>query len=376
MAVVFVGLHFLRGETPFRPAFEIPYRMLLFGVPSLVGLLTARWLNQYWELEQFVTGIWLFWGLLAVTLVFVAPNAAYILTVPVLCGATLIFVGRWLGQGKRHFFYLLSLVIVVPFSLVKVGQLNEWQNYWLVLITVPFFALCLSVVMPFVRGPLVNPAILAASLVVVAGAGLSLYLPSYSAEKPHTMNYQVIQNQDSEKAWLQYLSFNAPPSYIMRAFDHGEVIYPWGDRVIDDLSSDTTFSEVDSVQVEVLQQLHKGKRDVQIMLLGNQKAMWMGLVIPPHALLSGFTVDGMTFDITPAWWSDWQENHVLEFRGVQEKQVDVVLHFDSGSETKAWVFEVMSELPGQFKDDLDAREGRALPIHDGDRFIVFREVTL
>jgi hypothetical protein len=50
-------------ETPFKPAFEFPYKMLLFGVPCLAGMVAARWLNQNWAFEQLEVGIWWFWWL-------------------------------------------------------------------------------------------------------------------------------------------------------------------------------------------------------------------------------------------------------------------------------------------------------------------------
>lgn len=373
---LFVSLHFLRGETPFKPTYEFPYQILLFGTPMVLGLVFARWLNRRWEMESLLRCVWWFWWLMAIALTVWSPGAAYLLTLPVLFASVCLGIASLVTRDHRIWFYLLTLVLVVPFSLSKIQLLNTWQNYWLINILMPFFALFVTSMLPFSRGRVIKHLTIVGGFLVLVGAALSLFFPSYSTEKPYTLNYLVVQDVDKNRSWVQYQSFNAPPASVTREFTHQEDIYPWGEKIIESLSADVLPVVLKPLDVSMEYEIVDGKRNVDMTLVSQRNAMWLGMVIPQSSELTGFTIDGLHSKITPAWWSDWQDNYVVDLRGVQEKTIEVTLHFDSDVVIKAHVFEVHSVLPEQFQADLDDRAGHGVQIHDGDRFLSFREIEL
>jgi hypothetical protein len=215
------------------------------------------------------------------------------------------------------------------------------------------------------------------AVVLLVAGGTTLVLPSFSTLRPQHANYQLIQNLDIDKAWLQYLSFYALPEGLqdVRRFDHEGVIYPWGDKTVGDLSiASPTGLDSPMIKLDVIEDVQN--RLVKVNLKSRRGAIWMGLVIPQDSLLKRYEIDGIRYPIEPAFWADWQDNYLLEFRGIQNKEVSVDLYFSSSDDVKAYVYDVTHELPASYRSELEARNESSVKAHDGDRYIAFREVTL
>ncbi|MCZ6776643.1 MAG: M28 family peptidase [Ignavibacteria bacterium] len=376
-AAVFLALHFIRGTTPFWPANETPYRIVLFTAPILVGLVFASRLNRKWTQLSFLVGTWWFWWSIGVLLAATVPDAAYLLCVPVLVASLLLATTNRLPERYRLWIYPLTLIMVVPSTIPKVMQLETWQGYWLILSTTPFLTLLVSSLLPFARDNWATRSKIPIAIGLIVAAGFTLVLPPFSNGRPQHMNFQLIQDADTGKAWIQYVSFYPPPDKVLdvRKFDHEEEIYPWGSRVVGDLSvASPMVLEPPFVEIEPMEE--KESRRVRVKLESRRNAIRMGLVIPQNSLLESYELDGRRYPIESAWWADWQDNFVLEFRGVQNKVIEVDLNFSSTSNVKAFVFEISRNLPVEYAEEIETRNEIAVEAHDGDSFLVFRETML
>ena len=278
------------------------------------------------------------------------------------------------GPRWRGWIYLLPVVLIAPLTLTKVHQLVTWQNYWLSVATMPFLCLYLSFQMPLMAG--LGARLLASAGVVatIAGGALSLYLPSFSQEKPDTMNFEIIQDASAGKSWMRFHSFNRVPDYITRRFTEAAAIYPWGSDVIGSIEPiDYTELPVPTLKAESTPR--QDGRTVSLQLRGHAGAAYVGLVLPPSSGLQSFTLDGEEYPITPARWASWQNNYVLQFRGTQNKLVEVELTFAQDHPVDAWLYDHTYGLPAAFQEDVAKRNRHASQIHGGDRHTVFIEVT-
>lgn len=82
MVPTVLALHTLRGVTPLRPAFVLPYTILTFGFPVLAIALHALWVNKRWQLQNLLVGISWFWLVVSLVLTLIGPKAAYVFLFP------------------------------------------------------------------------------------------------------------------------------------------------------------------------------------------------------------------------------------------------------------------------------------------------------
>ncbi len=85
---------------------------------------------------------------------------------------------------------------------------------------------------------------------------------------------------------------------------------------------------------------------------------------------------GHRYAVEPSFWADWQDNYLLEFRGIQNKEVSVDLYFSSVDDVKAYIFDVSHDLSIDYRREVDARNESTVKAHDGDRFTAFKEISL
>lgn len=377
LAGLIIALHFVRGATPFWPAHIFPYRTMLFAVPILIGLLFAQKTSRTWTIDQALLGVWWFWWSTALLFAIFLPDASHLFTVPALGAALVCAAAQRCSAGQRLWVYPLSLLMVVPTTIPKILILESSLGYWLIIITTLFFALLVSSLLPFARGQLARLLRNSCLAVLLVAVGLSLWLPSFSETRPQRMIYQLIQNDDLDAAWLRFISLNPLPQQIarVRPFSDEAAIYPWGKKLIGDLS-ETESEDVQAPIVEVYPLTASSGKRLRLTLSTQRKAMWMGLVIPQSSGLITFEIEGRSYPVDPANWSDWQDNYVLEFRGVQNKQVDVTLNFSSVESVEAFLFDVSPTIPERFSPELEAQSAIAVEANGGHRFMNFHRISL
>ena len=368
-------LHFLRGETPLRPQFPIPYLMLTFGAPIFCILLLTRWLNEKWQLIDFLIGITWFWFAFGLLLSFIAPKAAHIFLLPAFTLSVLALIRQRYCQ--RNEILLLLIVVLVPVSIGKGIQLLAWQHYWFSFMSLPFSVFLASYLLPFLRGSYAKGIVTFGVVLFVAAAISTLALPTYDSENPQRGNLKLIQNIDTNESWLRFDSVNPVPENLslVREFDLVSAIFPWGEKDISKLSAVDTNIET-RARISSFTEPYEDGRVATVNISNNHQVVTTGLVVPADSGLTEFVLDGISYPISPAWWFDWQGNYVLELRGVQGKSVDLQLKFSTQDEVQAYMFEIYPGLPSGFEKEVTARNLKSVPIHDGDQQKVVRQITL
>lgn len=377
-AASYLTIHFTNGDTPFHPAHKWSYRLVLFATPILIGLLIATRVNRKRSVEEGLLGVWWFWWLISIAFALTLPDAAYIFVLPTVAASVLLAASTFARGHLARVLELLTLVIIVPIHLAMVLQIEQTQGYWFIAVTAIPFAIYVSAAIPLARGGLVRPAAMVAAVVWVVGFGFAVSLPLYTPEHPQTMIYRMVQDHDRQQAWVEFVSLNALPESIASVDDFGEsaVRYPWTENVDDDLI-ETAPRNVTPPQLLILDNaIAEGGRDVKIQVSSQRNAMEFGVVFPPNAELTAFTIDGQRYPFEPRAYGSWSGSYVLELPGLFDKAATITFHFAGNASTNVWVYDITRGLPTGFEDLLQARTPLATEVHTGDHFTVVRQFEL
>lgn len=375
--LIFLLVHFANGTTPFWPAHLVPYRMMLFGIPFAMALILAPQLNSDFDQPHALSGIWFFWGILAIAFTIWLPAGAYLFLLPLCVAGAVLLGSSFLPETVRPISYLLTIPLVVALHLNLVILLEQSQGYWFIASTFLFLALFTASVMPLLQGILAKTTRLLMVGISVIGFAFAIALPGFSEQRPQTAIYQMVQNADTGKAWLQFLSLNTVPDEVAQLdpFTKKAAIFPWNQKAESQLK-EVTPSELGAPRIEVVKESIEGQeRTVSLRIHPDSSARDLGIVIPPVYRAASYTVGNQEYAFEPLDWGTAKDQHALEFRGVQGKAVDLTIRFEDPNPVDAHIYSITKGIPAVFDSLIEAREPLVVQVHQGDRTIAIRSVT-
>jgi len=373
LVATYLLIHFANGDTPFHPAYKSPYRMVLFSVPFLIGLIFARRVNRNRSLELVLVGMWWFVWYLSLMFVIFLNTASIAVVVPTMIAVVLLGITHFIKNVATNIIQLASLLLVVPIFLNLVLLIEITQGYWFIPATAICFTLFFAAFVAFARGVLVPTAIKITAAIAVLGMGLAIYLPLYTTERPQTMIYRLAQNSDSNEAWLEFVSLNALPEVIERVelFADKAQVYPWADRVVS-VAPQTPLNE-SPPNVTVLERFPKR---ITVQVTSARQGMELGFIFPDSSDLIAYSLGGRTYDITPMTFGSWPGNYVIALMGLYGEEVQITLHTDSEKPLQGWVYDIKRGLPNEYGYLMEARIPLAIEVSGGDRTLLYKRIDL
>lgn len=373
----FLVVHFLNGTTPFWPAHLEPYRMILFGIPFAIGIGVAQRVNRDIPLPEALVGVWLFWGLLAIGFTIWLPSASYLYVLPLFFTGIVVLLASFIRTEWSHLLYVFTLPAVVALHLQPVLLLEQSQGYWFVAVTFVFIALYTATAVPLVRGLLTQAALRFMLLLALVGGVLAVVLPGFSSSRPQTAIYQVVENIDLKKAWLQFLSLNATPEAItsIQPFNVEAPIFPWSKAL------ESSLIEIDPTNLTppVLNLVGEVRSDsdrwVTLKLSSPRGARDLGIVIAAESRAASYVVGGREYAFEPMDWGTWKGQYALEFRGIKNQTIELKIRFEDTSAVRAYLYDITAGIPETFDNLIAARVPLVVQVHQGDRTLAISEVT-
>lgn len=374
---VFLLVHFINGTTPFWPANLIPYRLILFGVPAAISLFLALRFNKEIAQAESLIGIWIFWGLLGLGFSIWLPAAAYLFLLPLCVAGFALFVGSFLEGDAKEYLYLLSIPVVVALHVHPVLLVEQSLGYWFVAVAFIFLALFASAILPFLKGRFVQASsrvMVVVSLIAVGGA---IIVPGFSSFRPQTAIYQIVENTDQDKAWLQFLSLNSVPDFIteLQAFDDEAVVFPWTDATESSLTAITPAGLAPPTLRVTRDERSESDRWVTLELNSNRNARDLGIVISAEARAATYVIGGEEYAFEPMEWGTWIGQHVLELRGINGRAIQLRVHFETNGDVRVHLFDITPNIASEFDHLIEARDPLVVQVHQGDRTFAITTVS-
>jgi Peptidase family M28 len=376
-------LEMINGTTVPWPANDLPFRIVLFCTPAVVGFSLASILNRYLSEEESLLGLWWFWTVLALACVLLLPDAANLLIMPLLVASMLLAIASMLPKNvrtARRVIQLLTLVLVVPVSLGMVLLLEISQGYRLIAATFFSLGIFFASIAPFVRGTLVKPVIVLGLSLSIGGSVGAVTIPLYSAFRPQHLNFQFIQDLDENTAYWRAQSQNPLPDKLTNEMEFTDeaFVFPWSESKTKNLAVAET-QDIAAPQLVVRDVRHdeQGQSvEVDIAVSAQGRASQVYFVFPEASVLKRFTVEQDTFEAKPVPWGSARGNYVVMFSGVQNRQIELTLKFEGVGPHAGYIVQAWNHLPGSAVNLLQARAPHAVPVHRGDQTISFQKISL
>ncbi len=376
------------GTTVAWPAHILPFRLVLFGSATTVGLFVAKVFNQFLTFEENIIGLWMFWWLLALACVFFLPDAANLFILPLVVASVLLVIAQLASPGMGKALQLLTLVLVVPATLGLVLDLEATQGYTLIITTFVSLGLFFVAISPFVRGQFINRYCLLSALVSLSGTVGAVTMPLYSEWRPQHLNFNFIQNRDINQAFWQARSPNKLPEAVTSRmpFDEEISLYPWPGPKTPGLTAANTVNVLEP-DIEVQQvKSETGELDCcafRFQLTSNRHANWISVVVAGSEPLLSIEINGLDYPARKLRWGVLKDQYIASFYGIQDKTVLMTLTFDvpPGDERDVFapmvmVMEGAAGLPLSGKPLMAARSPLGTPVHQGDQFILLKAIDL
>lgn len=371
-------IEMVNGTTVSWPANDLPFRLVLFSAPAFVGFSLAAFLNRFIDREEALIGLWGFWLILAFGFALTLPAAVNLLVLPLVVASILMFAALWVPASVRPSIQLLTLVFVIPSSLGLVLTLEETQGYRLIVTTFFGLGLFFASIAPFVQGMLVRQSIIVVFFLAAFGSIVAVNQPLYSEWRPQHLNLHFIQDVDKNTAYWHAQTQHPLPEKLtsVTEFSQSLPVYAWSDTAIDNVSETETV-DVNSPDLTIHK---KGQSEhgysVEVSISTNRGADWLTLVLPRSSNLLSYELGNEIYDANLVKKGFSEDNYVLVFHGIQNKQVDLTLNFEGSDTYSGYLLDVSGELPGSAEMLLKARRPLATPVHRGDQFILVQKVTL
>ncbi|MFT5211733.1 MAG: hypothetical protein ACI9CE_003474 [Flavobacterium sp.] len=377
--LTFKVISLAQGTTVAWPANEIGYRLALFASTLTGGLCAAIIINKYISAIHALVGTWYLWGMLSVLLLIEMPDAANLLLAPLFAGSLLIFVTPFMSSKNNPHLNLLSLVILIPATLGLVFPLIESQGYRLIISTLPFIGLFMTVFVPIVLGAQLRlPVILTSSLTII-GISLAIITPLYSQDRPQHININYFEDMDKGTAFYQIDSNNTLPmrlTSILEIKEEKRKLFPLLNKQYINYSA-TERSGFVKPEITIIKiDQRNNKRVVDLKISSPRSADIFEISTPSTANLIGFALDGILFESKRPKYAGFDGVDVIRISGMYDKNISLKLIFETEETVDAYIADTSTALPISSLNLIKNRPPLGIPAHRGDKAILFRRVTL
>jgi hypothetical protein len=361
-----------------------PTRLMMGGAVLLALFLAAWLLGRRSGLWGALTGVWMWWALLSVALVFTLPGAGILFVVPVsllavLLACLMLMPALRLNPSGMFFLaallpMLIGLALFFPISLF----IEIAMGYDLAFALTAFAALgctgllALAAFYPSGRMRLALP--LASLAVILAGFAWAVTAPVYTPAAPQPVSITYLEDRSAGKAYfaIRTPDDRVPPEMTQALPLQTRSIYPWTDyqRPV----VDAPMSQVEAPSVEVVSDtVDQGRRTLTLRLRSPRKAAEIDLYAPLEHL-SEVIFDGRAVPFEKNL--EWSQTYMLACYGQECDGQEVVLTYDNSAPITVLLADLSFGLPQSAQAVIDARPFYAAPVDFGDIWLVSQKMAV
>jgi hypothetical protein len=366
------------GAVPW-PAHLWPFRLVAFTAVLLPALVLARWVSLRMSFRCLLVGGWWFLWLLSLALVLYLPDAASVLLVVLVPAALLLALAGWIPAGDKLRLALQLATLLLATSLLRTaGVLEDTQGYHLFMTIWPWIALYAVTAFAFARGIWLSRVTVAVVLLLVVGLVAAATLPLYSTPRPQHLNVLYLQGPEPSTAVLHLQSMQDLPQPMLDASGiqvDSDYQLPWMQEPLGNVAPiETAALAQPELVVEEIVPTESG-REVRLRLSSPRGAWRLRLYLPREALPQRASIGGNDIELEREEDGEDSDYTGLRFHGVQERDVVLTLQLGSSEPVRAVLVDTAMTLPPAAEDVRRTRPNTAVPVHSGDRSVVFTQVT-
>jgi Peptidase family M28 len=398
MAALLAGTGFLFNTygqtiTGSRELFPANYKTLLCAVwaaPLLICLLCGFFLRRFSTRWPVVAGGAAGLVLAATALTIWLPGATYLAVAPGI-GLTSTYVVALASKRNRTILGWIDVAacfvagVLVFQMLVMVHESAGTSNF---LLPVAVFAIPLTFVLPWCAGRgrqylfwTTTTALFVAVMLFTTAAS-----PTYHDDHPTEMNILYVQDTDSDAAWWSAPHVEERTRGFMRSLglrDVQSIDRPYADWLsrwhfsrdsYPGFVSEAINTPVKPPKCEIL--AYDTRVDtvrVTMRLSSPRGADEVGLLLPPGTKRTHIEINGIKGSYSGTGADLWREYEIFA-QGLGE--VVVTFEFIADQPLETWIFDSDPGLPAHASELLNARPPWATKRHRGDRWMVFKRITL
>jgi hypothetical protein len=378
-----------------RAAGALPTSWIAHPSPMLVafwalGFLVAATLGlTFWRFAGFWglwSGVWIWWVMAAVVLGLLVPAYSYIFVVPALaagiCGLTVLFE-RGDGGVAGAVAAIVPAIVAAAIAIEAIWFLYDALGGIALIVIAVLVALISTPIAPLAgtvsagRRWFVPGALLAA---VIIGAGAALFLSSFSATSPESLDLEYFQNADSGKTyWMANPASERLPRRLINAGDFSNQrlpVYPWSAKGA--FAADAPILNLASPALTVRSVSSSGgKWRYDVLLRSPRGAPVISLAFPPDAGVESVLMQGQAVPELSArmlrYTHQWRP---YTCRSLPLEGIEMQFTLASAKPVQLFLLDESFGLPPQGAFLQRARPATAVPIQDGDATLVARHVTI
>ena len=371
--VVLALADLLAGTRVSWPANPWPWRLIIYSMP-IVALALQRPLVRKVGFWNTLLAAWWLWAVCALALAWYLPLASHLL-LPAAAAATVVIVVLAFAHpldrpafrcSAAVFNALLAGFLMLPMAYM--GEITQGFNAAPVMF-VPLALLAVTLLPLLDRGR-VKLARWIASAAAFVGIAWVHWAPLYSEQLPQHINFTYTFNAESHEAHYLAWSFNPLPANVATAMPFAKAASPtpWDEEP----SLVAPTSAVERATIVVERTAIAGSTHT-LQLVPAPTTNWIDVVIPERVPVSAIRMDGQP--VAVGEWKSHNGYHVARF--VAPPPSGVTFEIDATPDPiDAYVVDSSNSLPDTARVLTDARGRLGVPIHEGDRWVVYRPLKV
>ena len=357
------------------PANPWPWRLIIYATP-IVAVVLQRPLVRRVGFWNTLLAAWWSWSLLALALARFLPLASHLLLPAVVVATVVIIVLAFAHPLDRPAIRcsaaILNALVAGFFTLPLAYMAEVTQGLTAAAVMFVPLALLAVTLLPLIDRGRVKLARRLAVLTLAIGLIWAHWAPLYSEQLPQHVNFTYALDADSGQAHYLAWSPNPLPPNVAHVlpFKYAASPLPW-DR---GKSFGNVFVAPTAAQpratTDVVQTVHGVTHVLQLRPAATTNAI--DLALPSDAAISAIRVDGH-----PVVTGSTAKSGYRMVRIVAPPASGVTVEIDATpAPIDAYVIDSSNSLPDSAHALTQARGGLAVPVNQGDRWVVYRRLTI
>ena len=361
----------IAGQRAPWPSDPWPWRLVIYSVP-VIGLLLQRPLVRRVGFWNSLLAAWWLWALSTLVLAYYFPLATPLLLPAMILATIVIVVLAFASSLDRPAFRstaaIVNALIAGTFMLPLAHFGEVVQGFETApAIYIPLAWLAVTLLPLLDRGRVKSPRWTAVAA-TLAGLVWSHWAAQYSELYPQHVNFSYIVDGDSQRAnYVAWSETTLPQSVTaVLPFASASAPLPWHGDDVPVAAADVTARATVTVDA----QPPRGNTHIAFFkpVDGTRS---LSLVIPKAAKVSAIRVAGQTVGLPPPE----DDYYVVTVHAPPTDGVTIEVDAAAAS-IDGYVADVSRDMPSSAAALIAARGTLAVPVHDGDRWIVFRKIAL
>lgn len=376
--ITFKLIAYFQGTIVSFPANDLAYRIALFSSALTGGLLAALVSNKYLSFINTILGAWIFWLVISIPVFLYMPDAVNLLLIPLLSGAFILLASTFFSEKLRRYTLLLSLILLIPLTLGVVLLFESSQGYHLIISTMPFLALFMTIFVPLIHGSSVKLPIITAAIVTSLSIITAINSPLYSEQRPQHVNINYFENFNAGTAHYWLSNQNPLPDDLKSVIElstEKKVLLPYINYQFSGWAeAETSGYQPPAFNVKSIIETDKG-RTVELILSSPREANSLQLFLPGSAKLKTFKLGEIEFEAKLIEAGSYKDKYSIIIHGVFAKNVPLTLVLESKELVNAYLMDRSTNLPESAEALLKQRSHLISPKHNGDVALLVKTIT-